>query len=201
MKCRCVCEILRQAGLISTCLSTTTNLPPLLPHNANARRLRDNPTPLEFPISFIGAKPAVQVTLNDPPPPPPPAIAAGPSAARLSTDGGRHGGATWGRGGRPGPKDALIAAADHLIQFERLLVGKTATKSFTVANLGVLPLKWRVAGADGLPAEFKVNIGVAAGAIECFCSHGQPMQKHTTQSNCTRSSRTPASWRHAAARS
>lgn len=84
-------------------------------------RVRDNPVPLEFPISFIGAKPTAQVTLADAAPDQP--LAPAPSAGRISIDGGaaaaggKHGGGRLG--GRGGGRDSVLAAAEHMIQFER----------------------------------------------------------------------------------
>ena len=42
------------------------------------------------------------------------------------------------------------------VVFERLLLGQTQQKVFIINNTSLLPVKWRVAGADVLPPEFKV---------------------------------------------
>lgn len=123
--------------------------------------------PLEFPISYIGARPTVHVALNEP--------AALPlvtsASARLSTDGGAGGGGrpsaavtaaaarkgSTGGGKAANARESMLAAAEHAIQFERLLVGKKDSKSFTVSNLGLVPCKWRVAGSEELPQELKVR--------------------------------------------
>lgn len=42
------------------------------------------------------------------------------------------------------------------VVFERLLLGQTQQKVFIINNTSLLPVKWRVAGADILPPEFKV---------------------------------------------
>jgi hypothetical protein len=52
------------------------------------------------------------------------------------------------------PKGAK--AADYTIKFDRLLLKKRDTQMFTISNTGVLPFKWRLAGAAQLPAEFKL---------------------------------------------
>lgn len=53
------------------------------------------------------------------------------------------------------PKGAK--AADYTIKFDRLLLKKRDTQMFTISNTGVLPFKWRLAGAAQLPVEFKVH--------------------------------------------
>jgi hypothetical protein len=61
---------------------------------------------------------------------------------------------------KPPPSGKLLAkgpAADYVISFDRLLLGKKDTQTFTISNTGVLPVKWRLAGAAQLPAEFKVQ--------------------------------------------
>jgi hypothetical protein len=115
--------------------------------------------PLEFPISFIGAKPTVQVDLSSPPALAPPTLMQSLSTKRMSTDGSsaarsRPTGAA--RGGAGGARDALLQSAEHVITFDRLLVGKRDCRTFTVSNTGLLPFKWRLAG-EALPAEFKVR--------------------------------------------
>ena len=42
------------------------------------------------------------------------------------------------------------------VVFERLLLGQTQHKVFIIHNTSLLPVKWRLAGADALPPEFKV---------------------------------------------
>lgn len=64
---------------------------------------------------------------------------------------------TKGAAARKGPKAKVEApAADYIIQFDRLLLTKRDVKAFTISNPGVLPIKWRLVGADVLPPEFKV---------------------------------------------
>lgn len=45
------------------------------------------------------------------------------------------------------------------VVFERLLIGQTQRKVFIIHNTSLLPVKWRLAGADALPPEFKVLPG------------------------------------------
>lgn len=40
--------------------------------------------------------------------------------------------------------------------FERLLLGKRETQHMLISNPGLLPVQWRLAGADQLPPELKV---------------------------------------------
>lgn len=40
--------------------------------------------------------------------------------------------------------------------FERLLLGQTQRKVFIIHNTSLLPVKWRLEGADALAPEFKV---------------------------------------------
>ena len=42
------------------------------------------------------------------------------------------------------------------VVFERLLLDQTQSKVFIIHNTSLLPVKWRLAGADALPPEFKV---------------------------------------------
>lgn len=42
------------------------------------------------------------------------------------------------------------------VVFERLLIGQTQHKAFIINNTSLLPVKWRLAGADALPQEFKI---------------------------------------------
>lgn len=42
------------------------------------------------------------------------------------------------------------------VVFERLLLGQTQHKVFIIHNTSLLPVKWRLAGANALPPEFKV---------------------------------------------
>jgi hypothetical protein len=114
--------------------------------------LRDNPTPLEFPISVIGAKPAVAIKLDQ------------PAGAALAGDAAKPGGARERRvsevGGvkaaKPAAGKASKQAVELTVQFDRLLLQKKDTQFLIISNTGVLPFKWRLAGAEKLPAEFKV---------------------------------------------
>lgn len=42
------------------------------------------------------------------------------------------------------------------VVFQRLLCGKIDTKSFVIRNKCLLPVKWKLAGADKLPSELQV---------------------------------------------
>lgn len=42
------------------------------------------------------------------------------------------------------------------VVFERLLLGQIQRKVFIIHNTSLLPVKWRLAGADALPPEFKL---------------------------------------------
>ena len=100
--------------------------------------MRDNPTPLEFPISVIGAKPSVVVKLDGPQPPQPDASTT--KAAGKGTN----------------DKAKALQKAELTVQFDRLLLRKKDSHSLVISNTGILPFKWRMAGAAQLPAEFKV---------------------------------------------
>jgi hypothetical protein len=142
-------------------------------------RLKDNPTPYEFPVSIIGAKPQVAVKLDAAPASDNGISAAAAAAAESAAGTGeattnttterRHTSQNGGVGSAaaaakpnagkpvPGKAPAAKAAADYTIQFERLLLGRKDTQTFTLSNPGVLPFKWRLAGASQLPPEFRVT--------------------------------------------
>ena len=50
----------------------------------------------------------------------------------------------------------LLQLAREGVVFERLLLGQTQRKAFIIHNTSLLPVKWRLAGAENLPQEFKV---------------------------------------------
>jgi hypothetical protein len=118
-------------------------------------RLQDNPTPYEFPISVLGARPQVAVKLDTlPSAEASEGIAGSQHAAvqrRTSDAGGNGKAAAKGAVG----KGAKVQA-DYTIKFDRLLLNKRDTQAFTISNMGVLPFKWRLAGVAQLPPEFKV---------------------------------------------
>ncbi len=62
------------------------HLPRPAPAAPCARSIKDNPVPVEFPISVIGAKPQVLAYLNDGSPPPDPTKQP-PAPNRLLTEG------------------------------------------------------------------------------------------------------------------
>jgi hydrocephalus-inducing protein len=110
-------------------------------------RIKDNPNVLEFPISVIGARPQVKLTL-----PEVPMLAA---TDPLATAGKAT------KTAKPGKQAAAAATPDNVIVFDRLLVDKRDTKVFTIANTSIVPFKWSLLGADKLPPEFKVGaVGV-----------------------------------------
>lgn len=62
--------------------------------------------------------------------------------------------------------------------FERLLVGKSDVKAFLITNPGLLPIKWKLTGLEGLPKELKIEPteGTIAprseekvGCAQCIC--------------------------------
>ena len=79
-------------------------------------KIANNPTPVEFPIAVIGAKPTALAYLDDGtgPPPPPPPLAPGEKPG-------------------PPPVNKLLVEG---IQFGRLLVDKKDTRSFILDNPG-----------------------------------------------------------------
>jgi hypothetical protein len=94
-------------------------------------RIEDNPNEFEFPITVTGAKPAFRVLLDTD-------VDAGPSGAP------------------PPPADpAAPPPASHTIAFERLLLGCKDARAFVVENTGILPLRWKLAGAEKLEKDFK----------------------------------------------
>lgn len=116
-------------------------------------RLQDNPTPYEFPVSVLGARPQVAVKLDTLP------SAEASEGASHHAGGGQRRASDVGGLAKPGAKQAIpkgAKPADYTIKFDRLLLNKRDTQAFTISNTGVLPFKWRLAGAAQLPAEFKV---------------------------------------------
>jgi hypothetical protein len=86
-----------------------------------------------------------------------------PVGAALSGDAARPGGARERRTSEVGAKTAKPAAVkaakqavELTVQFDRLLLRKKDTQFIIISNTGVLPFKWRLAGAEKLPPEFKV---------------------------------------------
>lgn len=108
--------------------------------------------PHEFPISVLGAKPQVAVRLDTLPP-------AEASENQHAPNGGQRRTSDAGGLAKAPAKQTAVKggkAADYTIKFDRLLLNKRDTQSFTISNTGVLPFKWRLAGVAQLPAEFKV---------------------------------------------
>lgn len=133
-------------------------------------RLKDSPTPYEFPISVIGARPQVAIKLD--------AAPVGSSGATEAGEAGagpgekRHSSINGGGGQRrvsdgsnslakaaqkPAGGKAGKGAADYIISYDRLLLGKKDAQTFTISNTGVLPFKWRLTGVEQLPQEFRVQ--------------------------------------------
>lgn len=115
-------------------------------------RLQDNPTPYEFPISVLGAKPLVAVRLDTLP------SAEASENQHAPTNGQRRTSDAGSLAKAPAKQAAVKGgkAAEYTIKFDRLLLNKRDTQAFTISNTGVLPFKWRLAGVTQLPAEFKV---------------------------------------------
>ncbi|KAF5830389.1 hypothetical protein DUNSADRAFT_14652 [Dunaliella salina] len=114
--------------------------------------IKDNPEPVVFPLSVVGAKPQVHVRRDDGTPGPltlPPPEAGTPPGTPADKDAP----ATPGKGGAK-EKNKILAEG---VVFERLLVGKSDTKEFFITNPGLLPIKWRLAGVDALPKELQVT--------------------------------------------
>lgn len=126
--------------------------------NSPPCRVHDNPTCFEFPLSVIGAKPSVAIKLDQPA-----AVAAALEAGGSGKQGASAGGALRRGSDIGAAKGAKVVAgkaakqvAELTVQFDRLLLRKKDTQAIIVSNTGVLPFKWRLAGADKLPADFKV---------------------------------------------
>jgi hypothetical protein len=100
---------------------------------------------LEFPISVLGARPTVKLILPE----------EGP--ASLLGAPLEHNGKANAKGSKGPGKGATAPSVDHVIHFERLLVDKKDAKTFKISNTGIVPFKWRLAGADKLPKEFKAS--------------------------------------------
>lgn len=126
-------------------------------------RLHDNPTPYEFPISVLGARPQVAVKLDTMPSAEVPVDAAAAANLHASSSGAAGGARRTSEAGsslakstaKQPPKGGKVA--DYTVKFDRLLLNKRDTQAFTISNTGVLPFKWRLAGAAQLPPEFKVS--------------------------------------------
>jgi hypothetical protein len=100
----------------------------------------------------LGAKPQVAVRLDTLPSP------EASESQHASTGGQRRTSDVGSVAKAPAKQTAVKGgkAADYTIKFDRLLLNKRDTQAFTISNTGVLPFKWRLAGAAQLPAEFKV---------------------------------------------
>lgn len=112
--------------------------------------MRDNPTPLEFPVSVIGAKPSVAIRLDQPVGAAPLGDAAKPGARERRTS------EVGAKAAKPAAGKGAKQAVELTVQFDRLLLRKKDTQSIIISNTGVLPFKWRLAGAEKLPPEFRV---------------------------------------------
>jgi hypothetical protein len=44
-----------------------------------------------------------------------------------------------------------------VVEFDRLLLEKSLTKTLTLKNVCAIPIKWKLSGIEGLPEEFKVS--------------------------------------------
>ncbi|KAK9824158.1 hypothetical protein WJX72_008157 [[Myrmecia] bisecta] len=108
-------------------------------------RISDNPTPVEFTVCCVGAKPVVEIELA-PDVLPPPALPAGKTAPGVQP-------AKAASPVPPAPNKIMVEG----IVFERLLLGKKDSKTFIIHNRSVLPAKWKLAGAETLPPELKLS--------------------------------------------
>lgn len=93
---------------------------------------------MEFPISVVGAKPSVTIKFEGPQPTQPDASTT-KAAGKGATD-----------------KAKALQKAELTVQFDRLLLRKKDSHTLVISNNGIMPFKWRMAGAAQLPAEFKV---------------------------------------------
>ncbi|KAL0040642.1 hypothetical protein WJX79_000331 [Trebouxia sp. C0005] len=135
-------------------------------------RIASNPTPVEFPISCVGAKPHVEIRLDMPPPSTPaaapadavaaaPAVVAEPPKVVEAAKPAAAAKGTAKKSKEPPPPELPLTPRSKLVRegvvFERLLLGQTQRKVFIVHNTSLLPVKWRLAGAEALPQEFKLH--------------------------------------------
>lgn len=108
---------------------------------------------------MLGGRPQVGIRLDTAPSAEPVEPAAGSYPASTGSTLQRKtsdaGGLAKAAVKQPAGKNGKVA--DYVIKFDRLLLNKTDTQAFTISNTGVLPFKWRLAGAAQLPAEFKVQ--------------------------------------------
>ncbi|KAJ9512718.1 hypothetical protein QJQ45_019009 [Haematococcus lacustris] len=128
--------------------------------------IKDNPEPVTFPLSVVGAKPVVHVRLDDGTPAPTHITAVPvPVAVELKpkTPPGKPGKAI----AEQGPVNKILTEG---VVFERLLLGRKDSKTFIITNPapllyvsgpvcrpGLLPIKWRLTGIEGLPKELVVS--------------------------------------------
>lgn len=51
----------------------------------------------------------------------------------------------------------MVEVDQEVVPFERLLLGKKATKTLTLKNVSPIPANWKLSGVDALPEEFTVS--------------------------------------------
>lgn len=94
-------------------------------------KIKDNPTPVEFPISIIGAKPVVHVRLDDGTPGPAQVSATAPPA---STELKPKTPPAKGAKADAGPPNKILTEG---VVFDRLLVNKKDVKCELIAEIAV----------------------------------------------------------------
>ena len=52
----------------------------------------------------------------------------------------------------------VLSTSHKVIEFDRLLLNQTFTKILTLKNVGLIPAKWKIAGLETIPPEFKFSI-------------------------------------------
>jgi hydrocephalus-inducing protein len=52
----------------------------------------------------------------------------------------------------------VVEVDQEVVEFDRLLLGKTLQKTLTLTNVAAIPANWQLTGVDELPEEFKVSV-------------------------------------------
>lgn len=52
----------------------------------------------------------------------------------------------------------VVEVDQEVVEFDRLLLGKTLKKTLTLKNVAAIPAKWKLTGVGALPEEFKVSL-------------------------------------------
>lgn len=51
----------------------------------------------------------------------------------------------------------IVEVDNEVVEFDRLLLNQSTTRQLTVKNVSAIPVKWNLAGTEGMPEEFEIN--------------------------------------------